>query len=114
MITDELPQHLQALARANEIRIARADLKRRIKRREVAAADVIDPAVEILAEAASMPVMELLTAQLHWGINRARKVLVPLSIGEQRSLDSLSSRQRGQLHRALAGGPIADARRLVP
>ncbi len=35
------PQHMLALQRANEVRLARAELKRRIARTELAVADVV-------------------------------------------------------------------------
>ena len=37
----EAPQHLKALARANKVRLARAELKRAIARGDTDAADVV-------------------------------------------------------------------------
>ena len=48
------PQHLQALQRANEVRLARADLKRRIAQGHVSAAEIVlacPPEVEGMAVA---------------------------------------------------------------
>jgi hypothetical protein len=36
------PQHLQALQRANAVRLARAELKRRVSLGEIGAADVVE------------------------------------------------------------------------
>jgi hypothetical protein len=91
------PQHMAALDRANEVRLARAELKRRIGRREVTVAEVLDPDGELPAEAVSMRVSELLEAQIRWGRTRARRLLNRLSIRENRKLGDLTERQRGLL-----------------
>src|SRR6476619_7948351 len=72
------PQHMRALARANEVRLARAELKRQVAEREISAAHVI---LECPWEAASMTVADLLTSQRRWGTTRCRKLLqsVPMS-----------------------------------
>ena len=92
------PQHLRALERANRVRLARAELKRRIATGEVSAADV---AAECPWEAASMTVAELLTSQRRWGAQRCRKFLLALALPETKTLGSLTDRQRGELVRAL-------------
>ena len=66
------PQHLRALARANEVRLARAELKRQVAEGEIIAAHVI---LECPWEAASMTVSDLLTSQRRWGTTRCRKLL---------------------------------------
>ena len=71
MMTPE-PQRMRALERANEIRLARADLKRRIADGEVSAADVI---LAPPREAATWALGELLTSQRRWGGTRCRKFL---------------------------------------
>jgi hypothetical protein len=72
------PQHLLALAKANEVRLARAELKRRVAVGQVSAAEVIRSRP---TETDSMPVSELLTAQRRWGSTWARRFLqsVPMS-----------------------------------
>jgi hypothetical protein len=97
-------QHMRALRRANEVRLARADLKRRVADGEVSAADVIlDPP----EEADGMPVADLLLSQHRWGHTRCRKFLAALQVSENRTLGALTDRQR----RALASMLSADAAR---
>ena len=64
--------HLQALQRANAVRLARAELKRRVADGEVSAAEVI---LRSPWEAESMTVSDLLTSQRRWGSTRCRKFL---------------------------------------
>jgi D-hexose-6-phosphate mutarotase len=54
------PQHLRALKHANRVRLARADLKRKIASQETDAADVV---LNCPWEAASMEISDVLTAQ---------------------------------------------------
>ena len=89
-----LPQHMEALARANEVRLARAALKRQVAGGNLKAAEVVR---ECPWEAESMPLIELLTSQRRWGRTRARKFLVPLSLPENKKLGSLTDRQRNLL-----------------
>ena len=58
------PQHLRALARANAVRLARAELKRRISEEEVTAGEVF---AQCPWEAASMTVADVLMSQRRWG-----------------------------------------------
>ena len=90
------PQHLQALSRANEVRLARASLKRRVGTGEITAGDVV---LESPWEARSMTVADLLMSQRRWGITRCRKVLGRVPVSETKTVGSLTERQR----RALAG-----------
>jgi hypothetical protein len=85
------PQHMQALAHANRVRLARAALKRAICRGEVNAAEVIR---ECPWETESMTLAELLTSQRRWGRTRSRKFLVSLALSEQKRLGTLTARQR--------------------
>ena len=87
-------QHMRALRRANEVRLARADLKRRIAEGEVTAADVILAPPE---EADGMPVADLLLSQHRWGHTRCRKFLTTLQVSENRTLGALTDRQRRAL-----------------
>ena len=93
------PQHMQALARANRVRLARAELKRSIARGEAEAAEVI---VSCPWEAESMTLAELLTSQRRWGRTRARKFLVGLALTENKRLGTLTARQRELLSVALS------------
>ena len=90
----QAPQHMQALARANRVRLARAELKRSIARGDVDAADVVR---ECPWETESMTLAELLTSQRRWGRTRARKFLIGLALNENKKLGTLTSRQRSLL-----------------
>jgi len=82
---------MQALERANAVRLRRAELKRRIADGRVSAADVI---LDLPWEATSWPVGELLTSQRRWGSIRAHKLLAGLHISETRPVGELTERQR--------------------
>jgi len=88
------PQHLRALARANEVRLARAELKRRVADGEVAVADVV---LDCPWEATSMPVAELLMSQRRWGVNRCRRVLQAIPVPENKPIGAMTDRQRTEL-----------------
>jgi hypothetical protein len=90
----QAPQHMQALARANRVRLARAELKRSIARGDVEAADVVR---DCPWETESMTLAELLTSQRRWGRTRARKFLLGLALNENKRLGTLTSRQRALL-----------------
>jgi hypothetical protein len=96
------PQHLRALARANEVRLARAELKRRVADREISAAHVI---LECPWEAASMTVSDLLTSQRRWGHTRCRRFLQSIPMSENKTIGSMTERQRRALAAMLAGQP---------
>ena len=88
------PQHLRALHRANEVRLARAELKRRIGAGEISAADVI---LESPWEAESMSVADVLMSQRRWGHQRCCKVLAQIPVSETNTVGSLTDRQRQAL-----------------
>jgi hypothetical protein len=92
------PQHMRALAHANRVRLARAELKRSIK------AGRTDPATVVRGcpwQVATMTVGELLRSQRRWGRARARKFLSSLALNENRELSKLTERQRNLLARGL-------------
>ena len=93
------PQHLRALGRANEVRLARAELKRRITTGEVSAAEVI---VECPWEARSMTVADVLMSQRRWGTSRCRRLLGQASVSETKQVGALTDRQRLALATLLA------------
>jgi hypothetical protein len=88
------PQHMRALQRANEVRLARADLKRRVMDGETTAAAVI---VASPWEAESMAVAELLMSQHRWGHTRARRFLAGVPMTETKTIGSMTERQRRTL-----------------
>jgi hypothetical protein len=85
------PQYLRALERANEVRVARAGLKRRVAFGEIEAAEVI---LQCPSEARSMPVADLLMSQRRWGHIRCRKLLAQLPVSENKTVGSMTDRQR--------------------
>src|SRR5215207_7094681 len=93
------PQHMQALARANRVRLARAELKRSIARGETDASTVIR---DCPWETESMTLAELLTSQRRWGRTRARKFLLGVALNENKRLGTLTPRQRTLLATALS------------
>ncbi len=84
-------QRLRALARANEVRLARAELKRRIATGEISAAQVI---LECPEEAQRWSIGELLMSQRRWGANRCRRFVARNQITELKTIGSLTERQR--------------------
>lgn len=101
------PQRLRALERANEIRLARAGLKRRIALGEVSAADVL---LDCPEEARSWPIGDLLTSQRRWGTTRCRKFLAHNQLVETKPIGTLTDRQC----RLLAAELQAPARLPIP
>ena len=85
------PQHLQALERANRVRLARAALKRSIASGEVSVTRVI---TECPWQTESMTLSELLRSQSRWGRTRTRKLLASVGLNENKRLDTLTERQR--------------------
>ncbi|MGB0094690.1 MAG: hypothetical protein WBP81_19420 [Solirubrobacteraceae bacterium] len=94
------PQRLRALERANQVRLARAELKRRIADGDVSAADVI---LAPPKEAQSWAVGDLLLSQRRWGTTRCRKFLVRNQVNETKPLEKLTERQRRLLAAQLGG-----------
>ena len=88
------PQHMQALQRANEVRLARAELKRNIGVGAIAVSEVI---VACPWEAASMTIAELLTSQRRWGTSRCNKFLAGIGMPETKTIGSMTERQRALL-----------------
>ena len=85
------PQHMRALERANEVRLARAELKRRVAFGEIDVAKVI---VECPWETHTMAVFELLMSQRRWGQTRCHKVLAQLPVSDKKTVGSMTDRQR--------------------
>ena len=88
------PQHIRALEQANRVRLARAELKRRIALQEINAAEVIQSCPW---EAESMELSDLLMSQRRWGRARCRRLLLSLGLPENKSLGTLTDRQRRAL-----------------
>ncbi len=88
------PQYMRALERANKVRLARADLKRRVSTGELGVAEVI---LDCPWEAESMAVADLLMSQRRWGQTRCRKFLSQIPMSEKKTIGSMTDRQRRTL-----------------
>jgi hypothetical protein len=98
------PQHMRALARANEVRLARAELKRRVAVEKVDVADVI---LQCPWEAHSMAVADLLMSQRRWGQTRCRRFLAQIPMSEKKTVGSMTERQRQTLAALLSANGSA-------
>jgi hypothetical protein len=85
------PQHMQALQRANEVRLARAALKRSVTDGRTTVRAVI---LACPWEAASMTIVELLLSQRRWGSTRCSRFLADLGMTETKTVGSMTERQR--------------------
>lgn len=96
-----LPQHMQALAHANDVRLKRAAL-----RRDIAAnlADVPGVLADTPDYAQTMAILDLLMAQRRWGRQRSRRLLAVAGVGEMRYLRDLTERQRRVISDLVAWG----------
>ena len=101
MATTQEPHHLRALARANEIRLGQAALKKEIWTGALPIAEALHD-----ERAQRMPVGMFLTAQRRWGVQRTRRLCVRLMIPENKRLCELTVRQRGVLELALEGSYV--------
>ena len=103
--TAPAPQHMRALAQANRVRLARAELKRQVAEGETTVGGIV---LECPWEAESMAIADLLLSQHRWGRTRCRRFLASIPMTETKTVGSMTDRQR----RALAGrlrGDIAEA-----
>ena len=98
--TAQAPQHMQALAQANKVRLARAELKRQVADGELSVADVV---LECPWSAESMSIADLLMSQHRWGRTRCRRFLMQLPMNETKTVGSMTERQRRALSARLRG-----------
>lgn len=85
---------MAALRMANEVRFARAQMKRAIFRGELSVTDVLADPLPCMA---TMKVRDLLGAQFRWGPARVRKVMVRCRIADGKTVGGMSARQRAEL-----------------
>ena len=85
------PQPVRALQHANHVRRARSELKTRIADGQLSAAEVI---LTCPSEIASMRIAQLLASQRGWGEVRSRAFLAQVAVQENKSIGSLTERQR--------------------
>jgi hypothetical protein len=103
-------QHMRALAQANRVRLARAELKRQVAEGETPVADVV---LSCPWEAESMTISDLLMSQHRWGQTRCRRFLASIPMSETKTIGSMTDRQRRALASTLAGDPVYAARELA-
>lgn len=101
------PQHLRALEQANRVRLARADLKRRIAAQDLTAAEVI---LTCPWQAESMSISDLLMSQRRWGRARCHRLLLSLGVPENKRIGTLTERQRLALAAVLTAKTAAGQR----
>jgi hypothetical protein len=94
MVAPVSPQYMRALERANQVRLARAELKRRVA---IGEADVAQVILACPWEAESMAVADLLMSQRRWGQTRCRKFLSQIPMSESKRIGSMTERQRRTL-----------------
>jgi hypothetical protein len=102
---------MRALERANEVRLARAELKRKVAMDGVDVAEVI---LECPWEAHSMAVADLLMSQRRWGQTRCRKFLAQIPMSEKKTVGSMTDRQRQTLAAMLTSGERSRAWSAAP
>jgi hypothetical protein len=88
------PQHLRALEQANRVRLARAELKRRVALQQTSVVEVIR---HCPWQAESMSISDLLMSQRRWGRARCRRLLISLGIPENKQIGTFTERQRSAL-----------------
>lgn len=98
--TAAAPQHMRALAQANRVRLARAELKRQVTDGEVTVEEVV---LSCAWEAESMTIADLLMSQHRWGRTRCRRFLASIPMSETKTIGSMTDRQRRALAARLRG-----------
>jgi hypothetical protein len=96
---------MQALAQANRVRLARAELKRQVADGEIGVGDIV---LNCPWEAESMAISDLLMSQHRWGRTRCRRFLSSIPMSETKTVGSMTDRQRNALA-AMLGGESAGA-----
>jgi hypothetical protein len=91
---------MRALARANRVRLARAELKRQVAEGETTVAEIV---LDCPWEAESMAIADLLMSQHRWGRTRCRRFLASIPMSETKTVGSMTERQRRALSARLRG-----------
>jgi hypothetical protein len=100
LATGPAPQHMRALAQANRVRLARAELKRQVVEGELSVGDVV---LECPWEAERMVIADLLMSQHRWGRTRCRRFLTAVGMSETKTIGSMTDRQRRELAARIGG-----------
>lgn len=95
-----MKQNMIALNRANEIRLERSRIKKDVKAGIVSVIDILETKPFVCD---SLILLDLLTWQIRWGKDRARRFCNKVEISEIRTLGALTDRQInliiGELHK---------------
>lgn len=91
-------QRMDALKRANDIRVKRAAMKVEMKNGERSGADILRNPPEYVG---TMKVMDLLLAVPKLGRVKANRILVQCRISQAKTVSGLSERQRAELIKLL-------------
>lgn len=102
VVDDQAQQQLVALRQANRVRVARAELKRKVAKEELSVAEIV---VGCPWEAASMEIGDLIRSQRRWGAARCRRLLVSVGLPENKHVGTLTDRQRKVLAAVLSAAP---------
>jgi hypothetical protein len=102
-----VPQHVQALERANDVRCGRAALKRSIAEGRTDVSEVLLAPPSI---ASKMALGDLLMSQKGWGRVRSSRFLRSAGLTEFKTLGNLTQRQRHSLAVLLTGSLTPDRR----
>jgi hypothetical protein len=94
---------MQALQQANRVRLARAELKRRVGEGETTVAEVV---LTCPWQAESMTIFDLLSSQHRWGKTRCRRFLAALPMLETKTIGTMTDRQRRALAAQLEGDAV--------
>jgi hypothetical protein len=85
---------MRALAQANRVRLARAELKRQVADGEISVSEIV---LECPWEAESMAIADLLMSQHRWGRTRCRRFLAAIPMSETKTVGTMTDRQRHAL-----------------
>jgi hypothetical protein len=96
---------MRALAQANRVRLARAELKRQVAEGETTVGEIV---LACPWEAESMAIADLLLSQHRWGRTRCRRFLASIPMSETKTIGSMTDRQRRALAARL-NGDVAEA-----
>jgi hypothetical protein len=88
------PQHLKALARANKIRFARADIRKQVFNGEITIAGLVTTMPKAIE---TLEVYKALTWQMRWGRARSLRALQTIGLSEWVTFGNLTPRQKDLL-----------------
>lgn len=106
--SDADEQRSLALKHANEVRLARAGMKRSIRNGQLSVAEVV---LTCPWQAQKMSISDLLMSQQRWGQARCRRLLLSVGIPEDKKVGTLTERQRTALVAVLNGKVRSEVRR---